>query len=141
MTEESNWKQFFDNVRIGVDDDLGTTVVTQEQLDDTRRALDDPEAAFPVLHQAREAPQQMYSGSVSRVNARSIRQYFNAPIPGKKIYLKGGIAEKYMRRDLPYVVDVVTATDEDGRLIETMTVHQLLRTQRVGEKRAQGERR
>ena len=69
-----------------------------------------------------------------RVNARSIRQFFNPPVPGKKIHLRMRIADKYLRGDVPYVIEQTTATDEDGRIIEIMTVHQLLRTKKVGEK-------
>ena len=45
----------------------------------------------------------------------------------------GGV-DKYFRGDAPYVIEETTATDEDGRKIEVMTVHQLLRTKKVGEK-------
>ena len=44
------------------------------------------------------------------------------------------IVDKYLRDGVPYIIEETTATDEDGRIIEIMTVHQLLRTTKVGEK-------
>jgi hypothetical protein len=55
-------------------------------------------------------------------------------MPGKKITLSMRIADKYLRDGAPYVVEETTATDEDGRVIEIMIVHQLLRTKKIGEK-------
>ena len=132
MAETTKEKELFDQLKVGYTEDLGTIVFTQKMLDDSRIALDNPEDAFPVLHAPKEdATHKLFP---PRVNARSIRQYFNPPIPGKKIHLKVRIADKYLRGDIPYLVEEVTATDEDGRHIETMTVHQLLRTKKVGEK-------
>ena len=125
-------RERFDLIRIGVDEDLGTIVVTQAQIDENRRALDWPDAPFPVLHGTKlDSIKAMFP---PRVNARSIRQFFNPPIPGKKIRLTMRIVDKYLRDGAPYVVEQTTATDEDGRIIEIMTVHQLLRTSKVGEK-------
>ncbi len=125
-------KERFDLIQVGCDEDLGTIVVTQAQIDDNRKALDWPEAPFPVLHAPkRDATRKLFP---PRVNQRSIRRFFNPPIAGKKIRLTMRIVEKYMREGIPYVIEETTAVDEDGRKIEVMTVHQLLRTKKVGEK-------
>jgi len=132
MTQSLSEQERFDRIRIGVDEDLGTVVLTQAQIDENRRALDWPEAPFPVLH----APNgdSIRESFPTRVNGRSIRRFFNPPLPGRKIRLRMRIVEKYVRNGAPYVVEETTATDEDGQLIEVMTVHQLLRTRKVGEK-------
>lgn len=132
MIQNMSEKERYDLIRVGCDEDLGTIVVTQAQIDDNRRALDWPEAPFPVLHAPKhDATRKLFP---PRVNARSIRQFFNPPIPGKKIRLVMRITDKYFRNGAPYVIEETTATDEDGRKIEVMTVHQLLRTKKVGEK-------
>ena len=132
MIHNMSEKERYDLIQVGCDEDLGTIVVTQAQIEDNRKALDWPQAPFPVLHAPKhDATRKLFP---PRVNARSIRQFFNPPIPGKKIHLKMRIVEKYMRGDVPYVIEETTATDEDGRKIEVMTVHQLLRTKKVGEK-------
>lgn len=125
-------KERFDLIQVGSVEDLGTIVVTQSQIDENRRALDWPEAPFPVLHGTK--PDSTKALFPPRVNARSIRQFFNPPIPGKKVALSMRIADKYLRDGVPYIVEETTATDEDGRIIEIMTVHQLLRTKKIGEK-------
>ena len=45
-------------------------------------------------------------------------EYHNPPIAGKRIIVTARIADKYIRRDKPYLVIEATAIDEDGRLIE-----------------------
>ena len=132
MKQSLSERERFDLIEVGSDEDLGTVVVTQSQIDENRKALDWPEAPFPVLHAPISDSTKALFGP--RVNARSIRQFFNPPIPGKRIHLRFRIVDKYLREDVPYVVEETTATDEDGRKIEVMTVHQLLRTRKVGEK-------
>ena len=132
MTENMSEKERFDLIQVGAVEDLGTIVVTQRQIDENRRVLDWADAPFPVLHSPK--PDSTKKLFPPRVNARSIRQFFNPPIPGKKIRLSMRIVDKYLRGDAPYIVEETTATDEDGRTIEIMTVHQLLRTRKVGEK-------
>ncbi len=132
MIENLSEKERFDRIQVGSTEDLGTIVVTQALIDENRKALDWPEAPFPVLHAAKpDATKELF---LARVNARSIRRFFNPPLPGKRIHLSMRIVDKYLRDDVPYVVEETTATDEDGRKIEVMTVHQLLRTRKVGEK-------
>jgi hypothetical protein len=125
-------KERFDRIQIGLEEDLGTIVLTQAQIDENRKALDWPEAPFPVFHRTQQ--DSIHELFPTRVNARSVRRFFNPPRAGTKIRLRMRIVEKYIRNDAPYVVEETTATDEEGRIIEVMTVHQLLRTKKVGEK-------
>jgi hypothetical protein len=125
-------KERFERIQVGFDEDLGTIVLTQAQIDENRKALDWPEAPFPVFH--RTQPDSIHELFPTRVNARSVRRFFHPPRAGTKIRLRMRIVDKYIRNDAPYVVEETTATDEEGRIIEVMTVHQLLRTKKVGEK-------
>lgn len=56
----------------------------------------------------------------SPINAGHEAEYFNRPLPGKKLIISGRIKEKYIRRDRPYVVLEFDVKDEDGRPIERM---------------------
>jgi hypothetical protein len=127
---------YFESVEVGLGKDLDSTVVTQEQIDNYRLAVDDPDAAFPGIAPRADVfrSEDKYGGCMGRVNARFIREYYNPPIPGKRIYFTGGIADKYVLRGLPYCVLQVTAVDEDERLIEKTTMHEMVRTKAVGEK-------
>ena len=132
MIENMSEKERFDLIQVGSDEDLGTIVVTQAQIDENRKALDWPEAPFPILNGPKlDSTKELFP---PRVNARTIRQFFNPPVPGKKIQIRMRILDKYLRGGAPYVIEETTATDEDGRIIEVSTVHQLLRTRKVGEK-------
>ena len=53
---------------------------------------------------------------------------------GKKIKVQGRIADKYLRRDKPYIVIEATATDEDGRLLEKLSTYQLKKPDELGKK-------
>jgi hypothetical protein len=132
MKQGLSEKERFELIEVGSEEDLGSVVLTQSQIDENRKALDWPEAPFPVLHAPKPDSTKALFGP--RVNARSIRQFFNPPVAGKQIHLRFRIVDKYYRGDAPYVVEETTAIDEDGRKIEVMTVHQLLRTRKVGEK-------
>ena len=132
MLEGLSEMERFDRIRVGSEEDLGTIVVTQNLIDENRKALDWPEAPFPVLHAPKaDSTKELFQ---ARVNARSVRQFFNPPLPGKRVHLRMRIVDKYLKAGAPYVVEETTATDEDGRKIEVMTVHQLLRTRKIGEK-------
>ena len=68
------------------------------------------------------------------VNAGNQVEFFNPPIPGKKIKVTGRVADKYMRRDKPYLVIEATAVDEDGRLLEKLRTYQMKKPDEVGKK-------
>lgn len=136
MTEESGRRPYnWDDAQVG--DEFGSFeyILTQAQVDNYRKAVDDPEAPFTTLAVKHDVTAfgLIYEGT-SGVNARNEVQLFNPPIPGKKIKVTGRIVDKYIRRELPYLVIEAVATDEDDRPIEKITTYLMQRTQKVGEK-------
>jgi hypothetical protein len=130
-------KQFdFDKIEIG--EDLGSYeyVLSQEMLDRFRQAVGDPDASFPTVAVRHDstALAMVYEDNTGGVNAGSEVEFFNAPIPGKKIMVTGRIADKYWRRDKPYLVVEAIAVDEDGRLLEKMRTFQMKKPDEVGKK-------
>ena len=126
----------YDKVEIG--EELGSYeyVLTQKMLDDYRTSIDDPEAPFPTLAVKHDATAlaMVYEDTVGGVNAGNEVEFFNPPIPGKKIKVTGRIHDKYLRRDKPYMVIEATAEDEDGRLIERLRTYQMKKPDEVGKK-------
>jgi hypothetical protein len=111
-------------------------VLTQEMLDEFRESVEDPEACFPTLAVKHDgtALNMIYKDTTGGVNAGNEVEFFNPPIPGKKIMVTGRIADKYVRRDKPYLVIEATATDEDGRLLERLRTYQMKKPDEVGKK-------
>lgn len=107
---------------IPVGDDLGTLdyVLTQKMVDDYRRVVDNPHAAYPTV--AARHPANLFYRKYAKVmrvpNMGHDSEYFNPPIPGKRVTIAGRISDKYIRRGNTYLVVEATAVDEDGRLIE-----------------------
>ncbi len=134
---DENLKEFvYDQVEIG--EELGSYeyVMTQEMLDTFRASIDDPEATFPTLAVKHDATalNMVYDDTTGGVNAGNEVEFFNPPIPGKKIFVTGRIADKYLRRDKPYLVIEATAVDEDGRLLERLRTYQMKKPDEVGKK-------
>ena len=107
---------------IPVGDDLGSLdyVLTQQMVDDYRRVVDNPHAAYPTVA-ARHPANLFYRkyAAVMRVpNMGHDSEYFNPPVAGKRITITGRVADKYLRRGNAYLIVEATAVDEDGRLIE-----------------------
>ena len=126
----------YDDLQIG--EELGSYeyVLTQEMLDTFRESVDDPEAPFPTLGVKHDATAlaMVYDDTTGGVNAGNEVEFFNPPIPGKKISVTGRIHNKYMRRDKPYLVIEATAIDEDGRLLEKLRTYQMKKPDEVGKK-------
>jgi len=126
----------YDAAKIG--EELGSYeyVLTQEMLDSFRRAVGDPDASFPTLAVKHDATAlaMVYEDTTGGVNAGNEVEFFNPPIPGKKIRVTGRIHDKYLRRDKPYLVIEATATDEDGRLLERLRTYQMKKPDEVGKK-------
>ena len=126
----------YDQLAIG--EPLGSYeyVLTQKMLDDFRQSVGDPEAPFPTLAVKHDATalRMVYNDTTGGVNAGNEVEFFNPPIPGKKITVTGRIADKYSRRDKPYLVIEATATDEDGRLLEKLRTYQMKKPDEVGKK-------
>jgi plastocyanin len=126
----------YDKAQIG--EELGSYeyVLTQEMVDNFRKAVGDPEAAFPTLAVKHDATAlaMVYEDKTGGVNAGNEVEFFNTPVPGKKIKVTGRIHDKYLRRDKPYLVIEATATDEDGRLLEKLRTYQMKKPDEVGKK-------
>ena len=134
---DQDLKEFvYDQVEIG--EELGSYEyeMTQEMLDNFRASIDDPEATFPTLAVKHDATalNMVYDDTTGGVNAGNEVEFFNPPVPGKKIYVTGRIADKYLRRDKPYLVIEATAVDEDGRLLERLRTYQMKKPDEVGKK-------
>ena len=134
---DSNLKPFvYDNVEIG--EELGSYeyLLTQEMMDIFRAAVDDPDALFPTLAVKHDATAfaMVYDDQTGSVNAGNEVEFFNPPVPGKKIKVTGRIHDKYNRRDKPYMVIEATAVDEDGRMIEKLRTYQLKKPEELGKK-------
>ena len=129
-------KQFdYDKLEIG--EELGTYeyMLTPEMLDNFRTAVNDPDASFPTLAVKHDATAfaMVYEDNTGGVNAGNEVEFFNPPIPGKTIRVTGRVADKYLRRDKPYMVIEATAVDEDGRLLEKLRTYQM-KPDEVGKK-------
>ena len=107
---------------ISVGDDLGTMdyVMTEQMIEDYRRVVGNPRAAYPTV--AARHPADLFYRKYAQImrvpNAGHDSQFFNPPIAGKRIFVSAFVADKYIRRGRPYIVVEATAKDEDGRLIE-----------------------
>ena len=110
-------------------------VLTQEMMDDFRKGVDDPEAAFPTISHKVDvrAYHEAYRDDGS-VNARCAFYCFNAPIAGKRIFVQAWIADKYLRRGKNYIVTQAGSVDEDGRLLDRVITHELKQPSEVGKK-------
>jgi len=134
---EQKVKNFeYDKVEIG--EELGSYeyVLTQEMLDNFRLSVEDPDAPFPTLAVKHDATAfaMVYEDNVGGVNAGNEVEFYNPPIPGKTIKVTGRVANKYLRRDKPYLVIEATAIDEDGRLLEKLRTYQMKKPGEVGKK-------
>ena len=109
--------------------------LTQTMIDEYRRGVMDPEAAFPTISHKVDVRQYnaKYSDSGS-VNARCAFHCYNSPIPGKKLIVTAWIADKYLRRGKNYIVTEAVSVDEDGRLIDRVITHELKQPSEVGKK-------
>ncbi len=109
--------------------------LTQEMIDEYRRGVMDPEAAFPTISHKADVRQfnAKYSDNGS-VNARCAFHCYNSPIQGKKLTVTAWVADKYLRRGKNYIVTEAVTVDEDGRLIDRVVTHELKQPWEVGKK-------
>ena len=126
----------YDDLVIGEELGAYEYLLTEEMLDTFRASVDDPEAPFPTLAVKHDATAlaMVYDDTTGGVNAGNEVEFFNPPIPGKKIRVTGRIADKYARRDKPYLVIEATAIDEDGRMLEKLRTYQMKKPDEVGKK-------
>ena len=136
MAQQPLKQLVYDQLEIG--EELGSYeyLLTQEMLDNFRASIDDPEGCFPTLAVKHDATAlaMVYDDTTGGVNAGNQVEFFNPPILGKKIKVTGRVADKYMRRDKPYLVIEATAVDEDGRLLEKLRTYQMKKPDEVGKK-------
>ena len=79
-------------------------VLTQEMIEEYRRGVMDPEAAFPTISHKVDVRQfnARYSDNGS-VNARCAFHCYNSPVAGKKLTVTAWVADKYLRRGKNYI--------------------------------------
>ncbi|HCG91855.1 MAG TPA: hypothetical protein DEZ08_08495 [Dehalococcoidia bacterium] len=134
---EENLKNFvYEEIQIGEELGSYSYVLTQDMLDTFRNAVEDPDASFPTLGVKHDATAfaMVYDDKIGGVNAGNEVEFFNPPIPGKKIIVTGRVHNKYTKRNNPYIVIEATAEDEDGRLIEKLRTYQLKKPEELGKK-------
>jgi len=125
----------WDALQVGEMFDTFSYVLTQQMIDEFRKGVMDPDAAFPTISGKVDTVQYHHryrdSGSV---NARCCFQFYNPPIAGKRITVQSWIADKYARRGKNYIVTEAVSVDEDGRLLDRVITHELKQPTEVGKK-------
>jgi hypothetical protein len=119
MTNQMCGNPLWDGAKVGDMLEPYEYVITQEMLDEYRRIVDNPKAAYPTVagrHSLRAWTNRHGPATLMNVGAES--EYFNPVVPGKRIRVEARIADKYIRRDKPFILVDSVATDEDGRVIE-----------------------
>ncbi|MBI3980296.1 MAG: hypothetical protein HY331_19145, partial [Chloroflexi bacterium] len=113
-------------------------LLTEKELEHHRQAVEYPEAFWvtnelkPVAILVRR--RYRYRPGQRHINARHNAEYFNPPRPGKRLIISGRVADKYVKRDKPYVVFEVEVTDEDGLLVERYRRTRMVAAAKLGEK-------
>jgi hypothetical protein len=120
VSEAESKHAVWDSIPVG--DDLGSLdyVMTAQMIADYRRVVDNPHAAYPTVA-GRHPANLFYSKYRSRMRVPNMghdSEYYTPPVAGMRITVTARIADKYIRRDKPYLVIEATATDQEGRLIE-----------------------
>jgi hypothetical protein len=125
----------WDKLQIGERLPTLSYMLTQEMIDEYRKGVMDPEAAYPTISHKVDvrAYHEVYRDNGS-VNARCAFHCFNPAIPGKKITVQAWIADKYARRGKTYIVTEAVSVDEDGRLLDRVVTHELKQPSEVGKK-------
>ena len=125
----------WDKLEIGEKLPSFTYVLTQQMIDEYRKGVMDPEAAFPTIsHKVDVRPYQSVYRDNGSVNARCAFYCYNSPIAGKRITVQAWIADKYARRGKNYIVTEAVSVDEDGRLLDRVITHELKQPNEVGKK-------
>tara|TARA_B100000315_G_scaffold252358_1_gene288986 strand:+ start:570 stop:995 length:426 start_codon:yes stop_codon:yes gene_type:complete len=128
----------FDYQSAEIGEDLGSYeyVLSRETLDGFRQAVEDPDAPFPTIAVKHDLTAffMAYEDNTGGVNAGTEVEFFNPPLPGKKIKVTARISDKYSRRDKPYLVTEARAVDEDGRLLEITRTYMMKKPDELGKK-------
>lgn len=137
--QDRGGEQWMDFNTLQVPHDLGTIeyTPTQEMYDRYVKVIGDADSAY--LTHAFRASSVMHRKMPPRpgeahINAGHEAEYFNRPVPGKKLIMTGAIVDKYVKRERPYIVVQMDIKDEDGRMIERMRHITMLRASSLGQK-------
>ena len=136
MAEPATQLFDWDAIRIGDALPSYEYVLTQEMVDKYRQSVEDPHARFPTIAVKEDVASfyQKYHHDVGSVNARCAFYCYNPPVPGTRLRVNAWIADKYMRREKPYIVVEAVSVDDSGRLIDRVITHDLKRPSEVGKK-------
>lgn len=125
----------WDKLEVGQELPSFSYVLTQQMINDFRKGVDDPEAAFPTIsHKVDVHSYHEVYRDAGSVNARCAFYCYNPPIAGKRIFVQAWIADKYLRRGKNYIVTQAVSVDEDGRLLDRVITHELKQPSEVGKK-------
>lgn len=135
QTEDTRKLLDWDALEVGEAFEPFSYVLTQQMIDDFRKGVMDPEAAFPTISAKVDTHQYhvVYRDNGS-VNARCVFHFYNPPRAGKRITVESWIADKYARRGKNYIVTEAVSVDEDGRLLDRVVTHELKQPSEVGKK-------
>lgn len=131
--------QWFDFDSLVIPYDLGTAEYTPPpEIWDRYRKLMSDENVF-ITNAMRPRAMMTYRVFPARpgqqhINAGHDAQYFNPPIPGKKLTLHSVIVDKQVRRGKPYLMTETEIKDEDGRLIERFKRTSMVSSPKLGQK-------
>ena len=118
----------FDELEVG--DEFGPLqyYLSEDKLADYRKAVEDQEAAYATIG-VKEYARLLATkyGTPRLINAGHEAEYYNPPLPGKVLTTRGKLADKYIRRERPYIVMETHTTDEDGRDIVRAKTRLLIR--------------
>jgi hypothetical protein len=134
--EEQKW---FDFDKVEVPFDLGTAefLPSEEMWSRYRRVMDE-EVVF-ITNAMRPRAMVTYRllpppPGEQHINAGHDAQYFNRPVPGKKLILRSRIVDKYIRRGRPYLITETEVHDEDGLPIEKFKRTSMVKSSLLGRK-------
>lgn len=137
QTQQEDKRKLLDWNALEVGDRLPpfSYVLTQEMIEEYRKGVMDPEAAFPTIsHKVDVRSYQSVYRDNGSVNARCAFYCYASPLPGNRITVQAWIADKYARRGKNYIVTEAVSVDEDGRLLDRVITHELKQPSEVGKK-------
>jgi acyl dehydratase len=134
-----NGKKWFDFETLEIPYDLGTMDITPtpDMWDRYRRIMGDDTVFITNALKPRSVLTYRTlptRPSEQHINSGHDAEYFNKPIPGKRLTMRATIVDKYIKRDKPYVVTLTEVVDEDGRLIERYRRTTMVKSAKLGEK-------
>jgi acyl dehydratase len=135
-TEEQKWFDF-DTLEVPYDLGVAEFTPTPEMWERYRKLMGDQEVFITNAIRPRAIATYRLlppRPGEQHINSGHDAQYFNPPIPGKKLILHSVIVDKYVRREKPYVITETEVKDEDGRLIERNKRLSMVSSPKLGQK-------